>query len=377
MLKYNVFMKRILLSAILLFTLTFNSNPFFHFLISQAHAQETSPADDITPLPTVALPDEAPVGGIDLTVSPVFVNLLTDPGKKVSAQIKIKNNSNQTEYLATRLAKFEPSADGSLPRLLEIDTKDEFYQWVDFSADQFTLAPNQTKTVTVSVTPAKTAGLGYYYGVIFQRIQEKKAEAGESIVTGAPAVSILLEVKSPHAKREIQLVDFTTDKLFYEYLPTTFRVKVKNTGNIHIVPGGDIFIDSMQTKELAILRFNEGRGNILPDSERTYEVAWKDAMILRTPVEEKGEITSAGGVNKYETTYNLSKGDKFRIGKYTANILLVYDNGERDVPLEATVSFWVIPWKILLAGVTVLLLAFLGLRSTITSWIRKVRSSKK
>ena len=78
---------------------------------------------------------------------------------------------------------------------------------------------------------------------MFQRTSEEKADKTGALVAGAPAVSILLEVKSPNAKREIQIVDATSDKLFYEYLPADIKVKVKNTGNIHIIPVGNIFID--------------------------------------------------------------------------------------------------------------------------------------
>jgi hypothetical protein len=40
---------------------------------------------------------------------------------------------------------------------------------------------------------------------------------------------------------------------------------------------------------------------------------------------------------------------KLRFGKYQAKLLLIYDDGHRDVPLEGTVSFWVVPWRLLLA----------------------------
>ena len=253
------------------------------------------------------------------------------------------------------------------------------FKWISFSDPQFTLAPLETKTIGVTITPSKTAGLGYYYGMIFQRIAEQEATGKQAIVAGAPAVSILLEVKSPHAKRELQLVDFTTDSLFYEYLPTTFRATIKNTGNIHLMPAGDIFIDSLRTKEVAIIPFNQGRGNILPQSTRVFEVAWDDAMIVRTNEDAEGKsMTNAKGNPVYRTKFDFDKPlSTFRIGKYTANILMVYDNGERDVPLEATVSFWVIPWKILGVATVIALFFIVGLRSTLMSWIHKIRSAKK
>jgi hypothetical protein len=62
------------------------------------------------------------------------------------------------------------------------------------------------------------------------------------------------------------------------------------------------------------------------------------------------------------------------MGKYTAHMLLVYDNGERDIPIEAAVSFWIVPWKLLGISLIVLLFALIGLRSTLLPIIKKLRS---
>jgi hypothetical protein len=42
---------------------------------------------------------------------------------------------------------------------------------------------------------------------------------------------------------------------------------------------------------------------------------------------------------------------KLRWGKYTANLLLVYDDGTKDVPIEGTLSFWVIPWRLIFGAI--------------------------
>lgn len=78
---------------------------------------------------------------------------------------------------------------------------------------------------------------------------------------------------------------------------------------------------------------------VLPDSSRTLTVNWSDGFPRRN---EAGQLD-----------WNLSDLTKLRFGKYTAQLILVYDNGERDVPLEAFVSFWVIPWRLLLAVIAI------------------------
>jgi hypothetical protein len=171
----------------------------------------------------------------------------------------------------------------------------------------------------------------------------------------------------------LQVASFSTDKLFYEYLPATFKINVKNTGNVHVIPFGDLFIDSLFNKKVAVLPANPGRGNVLPQSQREFNAVWDDAFAVRVPKTENGIVVKDSKGNPvYETKYDFSQANKFRAGKYTAHLIMVYDNGERDIPIEATVSFWVIPWKILGVGAVIVLFALLGITTTTLSYGRKV-----
>jgi hypothetical protein len=40
---------------------------------------------------------------------------------------------------------------------------------------------------------------------------------------------------------------------------------------------------------------------------------------------------------------------------------MAYNNGSREIPVEATLSFWVIPWKILSIFVLAVILLVIGL----------------
>ncbi|MGE5042117.1 MAG: hypothetical protein ACM3IJ_04410 [Candidatus Levyibacteriota bacterium] len=312
--------------------------------------------------------------GINLTLAPTFISLHTDPGKEVNSKFTVKNNSNVTENLQLSLVQFQGSASSSRGlSLKDVDKNDPFVKWVKFSDEEFSLAPNQQKTISVTVSPPQEAALGYYYGILVSRKTESGSGNG-AVVSGAPAIPLLLEVRSPNAKKEMQLVSFLTDSFFYEYLPTNFQVKIKNTGNVFGVASGTIFIDSLAKKQIATINVNEGKGNILPSSDRTFDAAWAEGFAVRTPKTENGKtVLDSKGKPVYETHFDFSKADKFRIGRYTAHLLMVYDNGERDIPLEATVSFWVIPWKILTAGFIVLVLVLIGLRSTVLSNVQRIK----
>lgn len=325
-----------------------------------------------TPTPTITVPNETPPSGVNMTLSPTFLNLTTDPGKQISSQFKVTNNNSFREYVELKVQKFESGPEG--PVIQEVTADDEFTKWVDFSETQFVLEPNQTKTVKFTVTPPSTASLGYYYAFSVNRMRPGGKDGTGAAVTGAPALPFLLLVNSPNAKRELQIIDFKTDKVLYEYLPTEFQVKVKNSGNVHLAPSGDIFIDSLVNKDVALLPANKGRGNILPQTERVFSTTWDDGFAVRVPKMKDGEVVKNDkGEVQYEMKYDFTKANKFRMGKYTAHLIMVYDNGERDVPIEARVSFWVFPWKIMGIGSLIVLFALYGIVSVVITNIKKLR----
>jgi hypothetical protein len=342
----------------------------FGVLITPTFAQTRStPRPTTTPSPTtsLAVPSQVPPTGIDLTVSPTFLNLVTNPGESVTSEIKIRNNNTFREYLEISIAKFQAADGGDRPLISDIEEGDEFARWVSFEESQFTVDPNENKTIKFTISPPQEASLGYYYAFIVNRIQQPTADGNQAIVSGAPALLVLLDVRSPNATRELELVSFNTDKPIYEYLPTTFKIRVKNKGNIHLSPVGDIFIEQSFGKTIAAFRANEGRANVLPQTEREFTATWNDGFAVVMP-----EVGSDGKTS-YNTKYDFTKADKFRIGKYTANLVLVYDNGQRDIPLEASVTFWVIPWKIIGGAFIILLLAGLGLKGAIASAVGRIR----
>lgn len=343
--------------------------------IGFAIAQESDLEESSLTVPSSYNPER----GINITLSPVFLSLATDPGESVSSQFRVTNNNDFDEYFQVSLIKIEADQDGTSPVIKDINLEDEFIKWVTYTPETFLLNPNQGQTIKVTISPPEDAALGYYYGFAVSRmegsIEDELGESGTAI-TASVAISILLNVNSPNAKREIQILDFTTDSLFYEYLPTKFNIRVKNTGNIHVVPFGEIFIDSTFNKEIAVLPTNKGFGNVLPGIERVFTSIWDDAFAVRVPKDVNGVVEKNDkGEIVYEAKFDFSKANLFRFGHYTANLIMVYDNGERDIPIEATVSFWVIPWKIVGVGLIVLALVLIGLRSMILPIWRRIRSS--
>ena len=284
----------------------------------------------------------------NLITSPLPIDLSTKPGQTVSADLRVKNNSPAPEKLQVNLYKFGVDANSKVT-LSEKQTGDDFMDWVTFTPSSFTAEPNVWKTVKMTINPPKDAALGYYYAVGFARAgQPQQPSSTGAAFKGQVITFVLLDVDVPGAKRELKVTEFSADKSTYEFLPATFTVKVKNTGNVHVVPAGTIFI-KRGGKTVATLPINPGQGNVLPNSTRTFTATWADGFPVYVPKIKDGKPVS----NKDTTTAMTLKWDfnnplsKFRAGEYSAKLLLVYDDGQRDVPVEGNLNFWVMPWRIL------------------------------
>lgn len=296
-----------------------------------------------------------------LQTSPLPINLSAKPGTSVSADLRVKQNGPDTERLKVSLMKFRAYGDTGKPQLMDREPGDDYFDWASFDKTQFDAPSNIWQTVRMTIHLPKTAAFGYYYAVVFSRVgDDVRLSDRTNAINGGSAVLVLLDALSPNAKRQLQLASFTSQHRVYEFLPAHFDVKLTNTGNVHAVPQGDIFI-SNGGKSLATLPINAELGNILPSSNRIYPIEWADGFPVYEPVTENGKVKlDAQGNQVRNLKWDLSQVLKFRMGKYTAHLFAVYDDGQHDVPIEAEISFWVIPWRILLVLLLIIALVVFG-----------------
>lgn len=322
-------------------------------VVVSAQATNTTPGGSTTRPP------------LSLTTSPIPLSVITSPGKTVTADIRVKNNSTRSEVLKIELLKFGANGESGSPQLQERGPKDDYFSWVTFSENSFTAEPGVWKTVKMTIKTPQSAAFGYYLAVLFSRATPDKPTGGASAFEGGVASLVLLDVETPGAKREAKLANFTATRKVYEFLPADLNVRLSNPGNVHVAPTGTIFIKRGNT-QVAELDFNPQRGNILPGSKRLFESSWNDGF---PKYEEKTE----GNTTTRSLKWNFNDLQKLRIGRYTATLVAVYDNGKRDIPVEATVTFWVMPWRILGVTLLVLLLIFGGIFASLRGVWKTIR----
>jgi hypothetical protein len=318
-----------------------------------------------------AFAQAAPTEGISLQISPLPIELTAKPGSSTSADLRVRNAGTQDEKLQVRLLKVSSDDSGNV-HLTNPSSNDEFTQWVHFSRTVFDAPPGEWQDIKMTINVPKTAAFGYYFAVEYLRATAEQAQPGKAVARGAVATFILLNTDAPGAKRQAQITSFSADKKSYEFLPVNFTVKVRSTGNVHVAPHGNIFILHGK-KQVGSIQVNSAEGNVLPNSSRYFQASWSDGFPVPS-AKYNGErpVLDKNGKQVYSYKWDFSKANRLRFGHYTAHLVLVYDNGQRDVPMEAYVSFWVIPWRIV-GAILALLALIIGLAAYVIILRRKLK----
>ena len=306
-------------------------------------------------------PSANAAGGFNFNVSPPSVAVETLPGIPITVDIRLQNEGTDTETVTTKLMKFTPKGDSGVPDLRNLEASDDFGKWATISPATFTAEPNVWQTVHLTITPPKTAAFGYYYAVQFSRADNAKLQAkGKYNLVGSIASLVLLDVKSPGAVRKVNVTEFSTKSKLQEFLPVEFNIRLNNIGNTHVGVRGTIAI-SKNGQQVGQVEVNSSKGYILPKSYRNFTTAWRDG----TPsfIDQKDAIgrpvQESNGLPVRKLSWDNFSTSKLRFGKYNARLVMIYNDGKGDVSTEGRLTFWVIPWRVILpiALLTLLVLA--------------------
>ncbi|HSX05824.1 MAG TPA: hypothetical protein VLF69_05115 [Candidatus Saccharimonadales bacterium] len=301
---------------------------------------------------------------LQITPSPLVTTV--KPGVRSQLELKIRNGGSGSEDLKIEPKAFRyNSATGQVS--LDNTAVVPVASWISFSAAKFSVQPGQWFSEEISLNTPKDAGFSYSFALVISRQANPTPIAGQRLLKGSVAVFTLVNVDRPGAVSQLKVVDFSSSKHLYEYLPATLTIRFKNTGNTIAQPYGNIFVQRGASAKtpLATLPVNASKGYILPGTERTISTQWNDGFAIYQTVPQPD------GNTKKHLSIDWSKLSHFRIGRYTARLVAVYSDGQHDVPIEGTVTFWVVPWQAILLFIVVVIGLWLLAR-----WRGKRRTAK-
>jgi hypothetical protein len=259
-------------------------------------------------------------------IEPAIIEERVDPGQVFRSSLRVTNDSPETRtyFLLTRDIS---DMVGNRPvfaepgEILETGVS----AWVKLSAQSVTLKPGELKEVPFTVTVPKDAFPGSHLGGVFLSLQSNRpSETGAGI--GYQIGSILIFRLSGNADEAARIREFKVDRNIYSRPEVNFSIKVENQGNVLVRPRGPIEIQNMFGKVVGKLTMNDEALSVFPGKDRGFSVTWNS--------------------------------DEFAFGRYQAVVSLVYGEDVRKT-ISSAVSFWVLPFDIIIPVVVGILIGFL------------------
>jgi hypothetical protein len=59
------------------------------------------------------------------------------------------------------------------------------------------------------------------------------------------------------------------------------------------------------------------------------------------------EKAAGGNEETRRLSWDWKQLGSLRMGKYVAKVVIVYNDGQRDIPIVTSYTFWVIPWRLI------------------------------
>jgi len=264
----------------------------------------------------------------DFVVEPGKTEIYLNPGDTVTKYISVTNRIGKNVKFKLTTEDMVGTDSQQNPVKLLGDKKGPYSlkNFIKPEIDEFSLELGDKITIPVTISIPKDAEPRGYYGALIVsnepdiiRAEQTTETKGQARLISRIGSLFLLRINGEGIESGL-LEDFKIlgpSKALYQSRPEGFEIAFRNTGNVHLVPYGSITIRNLFGKEIGSIPVDAYFS--LPNSVRYREVLWKQG---------------------------------FGLGRYTATLSLFKGYGNENA--ESSVSFWIIPWKILA-------MAFVGL----------------
>lgn len=272
----------------------------------------------------------------DFTVGPGKTEVFLDPGGETTREVYVTNRTGRTTDFRITLEDFMGTRTGETPLVL-LGAERGPYSLKDYlkpEALEFTLAHGQRMVLPVEISIPENAEPGGRYGAVLVSAVPPELEGGvaegetkgQIRVVGRVSCLFFVRVKGDVSEsgflRALRMAD---GKKIYQKGPLSFELLFENNGSVHLNPYGIIEIKNLLGKKIGEVEIQPWFA--MPDSLRSRVVTFER---------------------------------KWLFGRYIATAKI--NRGYKDIIDEKSVTFWVLPWIIILPVLIAIVLLVLFAR---------------
>ncbi len=283
-----------------------------------------------------------------LQISPALVELNAVRGGTYTIKLNVMNVTAADLVYTSSVEDFTAAGETGSPHIVQnskLPATASIRTWIS-TVLKFDLGSHQAKDIIATIKIPNNAEPGGHYGVLSFSGETPEVE-GTGVGLSASAGALILIRVDGVIKEQAELSSFYTSlngkqSSFFENGPVTFITRIQNQGNIHIKPFGNIEVRDMFGGLVENMKVNDSKSNVLPNS-----------------------------IRRFETSLNKP----WMVGLYTANLTMGY--GTTGQAITNTITFWVIPYKIVLAVLFILITFIYILTRLVKVYNRRIIEKSK
>lgn len=275
-----------------------------------------------------------------MTITPPTIQVTMKPGTSSEGNLGIINDSDSPLTFHATVQDFTVEDTLGTPNILPPSTLSNKYSaasWIGVSPDTFTVQPHQRQNLNyyMQLPPDARPG-GHYAAIVYTPVNTDTGKNQTGAVVNTE-IGTLFYITVPGTITEYAQVSHFSANRFQEYGPESLALQIKNFGDLHITPKGSINVTDIFGRTIQSIPLDQH--NIFPGAARDFS-----AIV----------------------------GNKWMIGKFQANLIASY-GFNNNLPLVATVTFWIFPWRVASVVVLIIVTIILG----ILLWKKRKKDMKE
>ena len=230
-----------------------------------------------------------------------------------SFKIQVTNHTDSTRTFTVSVTDF--GAQNEFGGVAFLGLKNSSYvakhglvKWLAIDQPSFSLAPNASSSLMVTIRNDEELMPGGHYGAVLVNETTGSGQPKANSIGANPTVSSLIFVTKLGGEQYDLRLNKATHDTSWLHLPTVARLRFQNPGNIAVVPRGTVQLFGPHDKLIAQSAINEDSSFILPDAYRQLAVPinpvgaapwWPAHYTLRVNYRYDGLVQTATHTEKF------------------------------------------------------------------------------
>lgn len=254
-------------------------------------------------------------------------SLKAAPGEKLQIQLRVRNISEKSVSVVTSVQDFLLDQDGETPIPIDdnVSNRWSLASWLTISPTEHIIGSKSTVGISVLIEIPEDALPGGHYAMVLHEpggsvnnnLVIEDINNGSNTAINQRVGTLLYVIVEGPINEEAYVRDFRFPQ-FSEYGPVPFEFTVENNSDLHITPQMSVEIFNLLNQKIETIAIDQK--NIFPLSSRKFANSW-DRI--------------------------------WGWGLYKAKLTMSY--GSMGSIVVANSSFWLLPIKLIIAGLTILL----------------------